>query len=496
MIRRLAICAIGSAACSTTVPAPPRIAIRAGPEAAQGLTTLSYRGGFEAKALVFETLVDRSEDGRIVPGLAESWVIEDGGKTFRFRLRDGIRAHDGTDLTADDVRIHFRRWVGLPEHDWLPASRAITSVESPDDRTLVVRLDRPRALLADLVAWNPCAIVAPGTLDREGRFTKPVGTGPFAFVVARERGRVLRLRSTSNAAVPIVDLVRYEAEAPDRALEDLLRGRIDVLADGWRERIPREALDELREDSRVRMVVSRGSFVIALGFRLEAGPCAREDVRLSIRDALDPAALIDRVEVGWAEPCRTLVAPCVATWPSAGIQASGPRPPARPDRPLVLLARTDPEQERSLAREIAAHLRAAGIAVEVSVLDADGYRLATEAADWDLRIERSYGMPYDPEISLGGRWLEPAAGRDARMAELVKQMLEEPFEERRHEVFALIQAEVDRRAPIIPLYVPHRVALVREEFEGLRIGPDPYTLHLDALRRSFAAELTSIRANP
>ena len=58
---------------------------------------------------VFDTLTRTGEEAQILPWLAESFEAEDGGRRFRFRLRDGVRFHDGRPLTARDVRYSFER---------------------------------------------------------------------------------------------------------------------------------------------------------------------------------------------------------------------------------------------------------------------------------------------------------------------------------------------------------------------------------------------------
>jgi peptide/nickel transport system substrate-binding protein len=149
---------------------PIRIALRARAGAAERITPLRYLGGFETKTLIYETLVFRGPDGRIMPGLA-TWQIGVDGTSFRFTVRPGATFQDGTPVTAEAIATHFRRWVGLPEHDWLLANRRIRDVAVESTETFVVHLDQPYPLLGDLAAINPCAITAPGARDWEGEWT-------------------------------------------------------------------------------------------------------------------------------------------------------------------------------------------------------------------------------------------------------------------------------------------------------------------------------------
>jgi ABC-type transport system substrate-binding protein len=469
----------------------PRIALRAGPEAARELSSLSYRGGFEAKTLVYETLVRRDGEGRIVPGLASAWRFDADGKACTFELREGARFHDGTPVDAEAVRVHFQRWVGLPEHDWLPANRLITGVRAEGPRTLRVELARQHALLADLCAVNPCAIRAPGTLDAEGEFVRPIGSGPYAFVEAREGERVLLLqREPTGAEVQTVELVRYDKSTPGKPLDDLLAGRLDVLVDGWNERIPRQALLALQGDRRFRVVECMSSTVVYLSFRLEGGPCADEELRRSIQALVDRDAFVRVAERGFGAPCRTWAAPSVEIWPRSKLAAHAKpvMPPAT--APLRLLVQRGGPLEVP-STELARQLRAHGIAIELVALEGEALAAATKAGEFDLRLERTWGVPYDPELSLAQRFgsdpLRPGAaqpvhhGRDAALRALVEAALAEWDEERRTARFALVQDEIDRRALVVPLYVPARMAVVRSGLAGLRIDHDLYRLDLDDL---------------
>src|SRR5467141_391237 len=56
---------------------------------------------------LWENLLNRDAKGNLVPMLAERWEVVDGGRTWRFYLRKGVRFHDGSELTAEDVRFTF-----------------------------------------------------------------------------------------------------------------------------------------------------------------------------------------------------------------------------------------------------------------------------------------------------------------------------------------------------------------------------------------------------
>ena len=67
-------------------------------------------------ALLFSGLVEYDESGNLVPRIAERWDVENDGRTYRFTLREGVRFHDGEELTADDVKRSIERAVQQTHH--------------------------------------------------------------------------------------------------------------------------------------------------------------------------------------------------------------------------------------------------------------------------------------------------------------------------------------------------------------------------------------------
>ncbi|MCC6671194.1 MAG: hypothetical protein IT458_09040 [Planctomycetes bacterium] len=466
------------AAARGTRARPWRIAVKGSEEAVRELSPLNYQGGFETKTLVYETLVRIGSDGRIVPGLASAWRMEEGGRVVTFTLREGATFHDGMPVTAQDVAVHFRRWVGLPEHAWLRSNERIVRVEALGARELRITMDRPHALLPDLCAINPTAIRGPGALDREGRHVKPVGSGPFAFGEVRENGRVLRyLRHGAGPDPMPVDLVRLDKSAADDPLDALLRGEVDLVLGSWLVRVDPERAAALRADPRWQVLSAPGSSMTWLSFRHDQGPTADRALRRAVAAAIDRAALVQQVEHGFADPSTGWAAPSVRSWP----QGTPPRragAPPRLDQPLRIAPPRAGVRGPNLADVVAAQLRASGIPAEV----AD----ESQAAPCDLRIEVTHGVPYDPYTTLVSRFTPPRNPRNAesprftstdpRLVALVEKLSATPDEPAREAIHAEIQAFFDAEATIVPLYAPRRIAILPAGMAAPALDHDLYTL--------------------
>lgn len=148
---------------------------------------LNEAGFTYARAGITETLVASMPDGRIAPGLAQSWSVSDEGLQWRFRLRDAV-FHDGTRLDAAAAKASLDRL--RPQSLYLKRA-GIAAVEA-DGQDLVLKLDKPFGPLLSYLVDNSAALLAPDAFDGEGRVRAIIGTGPFR-VGATELPRSLAL---------------------------------------------------------------------------------------------------------------------------------------------------------------------------------------------------------------------------------------------------------------------------------------------------------------
>lgn len=130
-------------------------------------------------SMVLDTLVARDpETGDLLPSLATSWeaVTE---TSWRFSLREGVKFHNGSDFSSNDVKASLERVLEL-KGPLAPLWAAVASVEAPDPLTVVINLNEPVGTVpvsATLLFIGPAA-----AMTDEGFFNQPYGLGPFKFV--------------------------------------------------------------------------------------------------------------------------------------------------------------------------------------------------------------------------------------------------------------------------------------------------------------------------
>jgi peptide/nickel transport system substrate-binding protein len=131
---------------------------------------------------VFEQLVTRDENNDVIPELAQSWEVSPDGLTYTFKIRTGLKFHNGKELTSADVKASFERYkrMALAKVTLKP----VVAIEAPDAATFVLKVDQPQPVfLEELSAFVvPIAIIPAEQADREGGKLELIGTGPFSFV--------------------------------------------------------------------------------------------------------------------------------------------------------------------------------------------------------------------------------------------------------------------------------------------------------------------------
>lgn len=137
-----------------------------------------------------EGLVGYDEGGTPQPLLAEKVDLSADGKTYTFTLRQGVKFHNGAELSSADVLWNWQRYMD-PKTDWRCTSEfdgrsglKVESVTAPDARTVVMTIDKPNALFLDTMARTDCAMTAiihKDSVKADGTFDKPIGTGPYKF---------------------------------------------------------------------------------------------------------------------------------------------------------------------------------------------------------------------------------------------------------------------------------------------------------------------------
>lgn len=275
---------------------PPALDPTAG--AAEAIDVVVYQN-------VFEGLTRIDETGAVQPGLAESWTVSADGLTYRFKLHDGVRFHDGTGFDAEDVKFSFERILA---EDSVNAQKAlyapIEAVEVIDPLTVEIKLSRPDGLFLFNLGRGDAVIVAPESADNNAN--EPIGTGPFAFVQWDRGSRVILERYEPYwGDKPALTKATYVFISDTATMTNaLLAGDID----GTNNFAP-EALAVFEGNPQFKVLVgsTEGETILATNNR--KAPFDQLKVRQAMAHALNRSEIIEGATYGYGVPIGTHFAP-------------------------------------------------------------------------------------------------------------------------------------------------------------------------------------------
>lgn len=420
---------------------------------------------------LFSTLVTLDTESRLLPDLAASWEVADGGRTYTFHLRQGVLWHDGKPFGSGDVRFTLER---LRSHRSVSqeAVRRIISIETPDDRTVVLRLREPWAPFLVTLAWGGTYILPRHASSQE----KPVGTGPFRF---REwvRGERLVVEASPrfHRPGPFLDRVVFLV-VPDsfEAAERLARGEADYTIT----RIPLLELPRLERTPGLRVVTLPSSGRIFCAFNLRRPPLGDLRVREAINRAVDRGDLVRRALHGYGAPGFGFYTPSVP-WAYNG---DAHVPPLDRERARTLLAAAGVRRELDLVVPALApvdqiggllreQLAEVGLKVRVTALPFHAWiDRVVRTRDFDLTVMSGTHGP-DPEnlsFRFNSRTAYPSLGYVNPELDAVLEAGAAAMDlEARARSYHRAQEILARDLPIAPLAEAVTVSVARRHVRGL-----------------------------
>ena len=264
------------------------------------------------RTLMFNSLVKKDEKFDYVPELASNIQLSEDGLSFTFTLRDGVTFHDGRPFTSADAKYTldtvlastFAKAASFFEGSGAKKSAYVKSVEAPDARTLVIRLNKQwTGLLPNLV---PIAIIPKDSYESEK--THPLGTGPFKFKSYDQSQQVVDLEANPNYydGPPHIPALRVRVISDSNALQAELRsGRVDIAP--LPTSLSPDAIKSLSQDPKLNVNQFEGSNLNLLTFNTREAPLDNVKVRQAIAYAVDRESMIRDLVLGQGKIAHSIL---------------------------------------------------------------------------------------------------------------------------------------------------------------------------------------------
>lgn len=237
---------------------------------------------------LFEGLVKPASDGSFIPAVASAYEETEGGKVYTFTLREGVKFHDGSLVTAEDVKFSLDKCADVSAGEPLVAAYSnIESVEIRDEDTIVVTLKEPNT---EFLAYMTTAVIPASNADPD---SNPIGTGPYKYVSRspQENFVVERFDDYWGEPAHIKDVVFKVCANTDTLVMDLEGGSIDMFA-----RVTSTQAEQLSD----KFEVLEGTMNLVQALYLNNAEKPFDDVRVrkALCYAIDPEQIMQMVSDG------------------------------------------------------------------------------------------------------------------------------------------------------------------------------------------------------
>ena len=443
---------------------------------------------------IFESLTVEV-GARIVPWLAAEFRMEEGGRRYRFRLREDVRFHDGRRLTARDVRYSFERFLANPAsisrmfYTNIKGARALLNGEARDltgfriqsAHDFTIELEEPISFFPAMVSYSAAAIIPEGSERFGGNWQEGcVGTGPFR-VVKFTPGQRLELERNKNywrKGYPKSEsLVFSFGVAPADILTEFRAGRFSLASD----LLPADA-EALRREPEFASNYRESPRLITYyaAFNTHSGPLSDKNLRKSLVRSIDVPNLVRQTLGRLAVPAHGLIPPGLLGHDSthtARTSAALPPIPEQHSGEIELSAVLNPVffgEFAAMSRAIANTLREQGVKLRVANKTMEEWLDVTAKASVDLVVGRWAADYPDPDtfatILASKEGLLGQLCSSPELDRLIERGRTETSPTARHGIYRQMEELIARDCLLLPLFHEQTYRFARPEVEGLSLS--------------------------
>lgn len=442
--------------------------------------------GFSLRAnrLIYSRLVEVDENMQIHPGLAESWQQLDD-KTMQFKLRKGIKFHNGDDFTAEDVKFSFERMMNSPRIAFvLPP---IERIDIVDDYTVNIVTKTPFGPLLAHLSHPALGMVSKKLLTEnpEALKEKPIGTGSYKFKEWIYGDKLVLEKNEDfydkNERGLKYIIFKNVVEASNRAI-GLETGEIDIAT-------PISSVDEenIKNNPKLQLLTKPSISYSYIGMNMTKAPLNDIRVRKAINYAIDKQAIIDVILNGNGKIATSPIAPGVF-----GFTDKTKNYEYNVEKAKELMKEAgyengfttsilvfSGEANTQTAEIVQAYLKEIGIDLKIEIVEVSAYWDMTERGVHNLFLGSWGVVTGDADYGLYAMYHSSAKGgagnRDFYENEKVDELLDkaktEIDPETRKKLYEEAQILIVNDAPDVMLYNRNLTVGAQKYIKGLGIHP-------------------------
>lgn len=433
--------------------------------------------------LVYSTLYRWTEDGELVDDLATGApTVSEDGLTVTIGIREGVTFHDGSALTSEDVKYTIEQ-VTNPDNAsiWLAGLGPITKVETPDEKTVVISLERRHGVLQGMFAHVSIISADKKYVPGETYANTMNGSGPFKFV-AWKRGQQVELERNEEYFTedrPYADEIILRTVKEDATrMVNISQGNSDVMP-----MVPFGQVETLKKRGvNVTVTENSGHMPTLFPSMKEGRPTADAAFRRALAWAIDRGKIVDTVFKGVAEPASTLLASGTQHWDEklgttygdsadlAKAKAELAESGIAPGTKIELIVRNEP-LSIATGTVLQANFKDLGLDVSLSPQEPAAYFGTLATGEFDLMllaVDAGLSSGYTPfyeysayKTGSGGNY---TGFSDAKLDELLEAAVSDPADP--DAAWAAVQARELEVVPLIPTVTARYVEATSDRIQG------------------------------
>ncbi len=464
-----------------------------------------------AQALVYESLVQYSDSGKIIPWLAESWTISPDGKEYLFTLRKDVKFSDGSAFNAAAVKKNFDAVLANGKrHDWLAFIRQIKETQVIDEYTFkLVLKDAYYPVLQELALIRPIRFLAPAAFPDNGNtgegIKKPVGTGPWVLSEYKQGEVAVFVRNEhywgpKPKADKLVIKIIADSESRVVAFEkkelNLLYGNGSISLDAFK---------QLQASGKYETKLSEPLATRVLAINSNKGATKELKVRQALQHAVNKDAFVKGVLFGTEHKADTLLATnfpycnlglkpyeyseekARALLEEAGWKlVPGKEFREKDGQPLELefCFESTNAIQKSVGEVLQGDLKKVGIKVKLTGEEQGSVDQRQKDGNFNIIYGDTWGAPYDPH-SLVGSMREPAHAdyqaqiglpMKAALDKMASDVLVSTDEAKRQELYRQIFITLHEQAVYLPLSYLANLAVYPKNLTGVTFMGSQYEI--------------------
>jgi len=447
------------------------------------ITSLDPQGHNDTKServsfLLFNRLFKLNTDFEVVPDLAESWE-QPSPEEWVIKIKEGVKFHDGTEMTSEDVKFSLDRSKGMPKVQQVLSE--IEKIEIVDTYTIKVTTKSAFAPFLYTLVHAGTSILPKAYVESGDDFKNPVGSGPYTFVEWVSGDKVVVAKNTAyfdaenmGQSAKITFKVIPEGTSRTIALET---GEVDVV-----DELPTMDISKVADNAKLALYEKPSTRIDFFAMNTEQPPFDNKLVRQAVNYAVDKEAIIMVAIDGAGIQADSVLAPSFLGYKAGEYSYN-------PEKAKALLAEagypngfemqlmTSGDDRKRIAEVIQASLSDVGIKTSIEMLEW-GTFIDSVLKGMAQTLVLGWTSNPDPDATLTPIFFSGNIGgmnfsriNDPKLDALLKEGREELNLAERVLVYNEFHEYVMDQAPWVPLFVKNNIVGANAGLKGVELSP-------------------------